>query len=88
MQKFFATAAASRNFIVSNYSVNSSQFYVVIPGEQNSLSGTQDALPWHFPEWKLPANILSLDTSFSLFQMSLKTHTQKQKEVLCMYLFI
>lgn len=50
MQKFFATAAASRNFIVSNYSVNSSQFYVVIPGEQNSLSGTQDALPWHFPE--------------------------------------
>lgn len=88
MHNFFATSAASRNFIVSNYSVNSSQFFVVIPGEQNSLSGMQDALPWHFPEWKLPPNILSLDMSFALFQMSLKAHTQKQKEVLCMYLLI
>lgn len=83
---FFAKAAARRNFIVSNYSVNSSQFYVVIPGQQNGLSGMQDALPWHFPEWKLPANILSLDMSFALFQMSLKAHAQKQKEVLCMFL--
>lgn len=86
MQKFLATAAACRNFIVANYSVNSSQFYVVIPGEQNGLSGVQDVLPWHFPEWKLPANILSLEMSFALFQMSLKAHTQKQNEVLCMYL--
>lgn len=50
MQKTFATAAACRNFIVSNYSVNSSQFYGVIPGEQKGLSGMQYALPWHFPE--------------------------------------
>lgn len=86
MQNFFGTAADCRNFIVSNYSANSSQFYVVIPGDKNSLSGTQDVLPRHFPEWKLPANILSLDMSFALFQVSLKAHTQKQKEGLCMYL--
>lgn len=49
-KKVFATAADSRNVIVSNYSMNSSQFYVVIPGEKNNLSGTQDALPGHFPE--------------------------------------
>lgn len=48
MQNFFAKAAGSTNFIVSNYSVNSSKFYVVIHGEQHGLSERHNALPSHF----------------------------------------
>lgn len=45
MQNCFAKAAASTNFKVSNYSVNSPKFHVIIHGEPNGLFERQDALP-------------------------------------------